>query len=97
MEKLRAVGVGETYLHFLSSFLDRRFGHVCVQGQKSEQIWFENQVFQGTVLGPPLWNIFFADIISAMSRPKSGKAFADDLNVFHEFDRLAEQQDIMVE
>ena len=32
-----------------------------------------------------------------MSRPKSGKAFADDLNVFHEFDRLAEQQDIMVE
>ena len=97
MEKLRAVGVGETYLHFLSSFLDRRFGHVCVQGQKSEQIWFENQVFQGTVLGPPLWNIFFADIISAMSRPKSGKAFADDLNVFHEFDRRAAEIDIMEE
>ena len=97
MEKLRAAGIGETYLKLLSSFLDRRFGRVCVQGQKSWQMLLENQVFQGTVLGPPLWNIFFSDVVSAMLRPKSGKAFADDLNVFHEFDRLEQTSTIMAQ
>ena len=32
-----------------------------------------------------------------MLRPKSGKAFADDLNVFHEFDRLTNEEDIIEE
>ena len=95
MEKLRAVGGGVTYWHFLSSFLGCRFGHVCLQGQKSKQIWFEKQVFQRTVLGPPLLSIFFADIVSAISRPKSGKGFTDDLNVFYELDRRAAEVDTM--
>ena len=32
-----------------------------------------------------------------MSLSKSGKSFADDLNVFHEFDRRAAEIDIMEE
>ena len=27
----------------------------------------KNMVYQGTVLGPPLWNIYFADLASAVN------------------------------
>ena len=50
----------------------------------------EDQVFQGIVLGPPLWNVFFADVVAMLS-PNFGKIFTDVLNVFHEFD-LGEPQ-----
>ena len=47
-----------------------------------------NQVFQGTILGPPLWNSFFADIANpASSSGGKPSIFADDLNVFQKFDR----------
>ena len=41
--------------------------------------------------------IFFTDIVSAMSLPKSDKDFADELDVFHELDRSVEEQVIMIE
>ena len=46
--------------------------------------------FQGTVLGPPLWNTFFADVSKpAKSTGRQEAMFANDLNVFQLFDRLA--------
>eukprot|EP00969_Alexandrium_andersonii_P030503 1330548-Alexandrium_andersonii.AAC.1 len=46
-----------------------------------------NMVFQGTVFGPPLWNIFFADahlaIESAFVREI---VYADDLNAYRVLD-----------
>ena len=95
LRKLDARGLQGCYLRFLSSFLDRRFGEVCVEGKKSSQFSLEDEVFQGTVLGPPLWNVFFADIVTSMLAPESGKAFADDLNVFQEFDRLVPERRIV--
>jgi len=53
LRKLEARGLQGCYLRFLSSFLDRRFGEVCVEGKKSAQFSLEDEVFQGTVLGPP--------------------------------------------
>ena len=48
----------------------------------------DNSVFQGTVMGPPLWNAFFSDVsIPAKSTGGRESMFADDLNVFQEFDR----------
>ena len=45
-----------------------------------------NSVFQGTVLGPPLWNIFYRDASSATSRLGFIEVvFADDLNCTREF------------
>ena len=45
-----------------------------------------NMVFQGTVLGPTLWNSFFSDIaFAASSGGGEGRLFADDLNVFKKF------------
>ena len=47
-----------------------------------------NSVFQGTVLGPPLWNAFFGDVaVPAKSTGGQEELFADDLTVFQKFER----------
>ena len=88
LAKLYNAGVGTKYLNFLASYLQPRKAVVVVEDISSEEIEIANQVFQGTVLGPPLWNTFFADVVHPASR-LGGKPsiFADDLNVFQEFDR----------
>ena len=87
--KLHCAGVGPQFLKFLSSYLAPRCGQVIVQGARSELFEIANSVFQGTVLGPCLWNTFFADVsVSAKSTGGKEAMFADDLNVFQEFDRL---------
>ena len=56
----------------------------------------ENSVFQGTVFGPPLWNVFFGDVAKP-ARSTGGKEamFADDLKMFQEFHRLTSLPDVM--
>ena len=49
-------------------------------------------MFQGTVLGPPLWNTFFADSNRPLTKKGfSATAFADDLNAWKAFrlDRMS--------
>ena len=43
------------------SWLRGRVGKVIVQGSSSDVFALMNMCFQGTVWGPALWNIFFAD------------------------------------
>ena len=89
LAKLHRAGVGSTYLNFLEAYLAPRQGKVVVQGTASELFTLEDQVFQGTVLGPPLWNSFFADVALPANATGGQEAiFADDLNVFKLFDRL---------
>ena len=48
----------------------------------SEVILLTNMVYQGTVLGPSLWNSFFQDIV--LSVPEGNQVadlFADDLSI----------------
>ena len=88
LAKLYAVGVGSTYLNFLDAYLSPRQGKVVVQGAASEPFVLDDMVFQGTVLGPPLWNTFFADVsVPASSGGGQAAKFADDLNVFQFFDK----------
>ena len=55
---------------------------------KSEIISICNNIYQGTVLGPPLWNFFFADIAVPDRFPVGEEGmFVDDLNVFQQFDQ----------
>lgn len=68
---------------FLAHYLLPRTAEVLVGASKSAPFPLANMVFQGTVLGPCLWNIFFADVHEAA--PSTGGVetrFADDLNVF---------------
>ena len=99
ISKLQGRGIGGILLKFLDAYLAPRIGNVVVQGKHSVDMILENTVFQGTVLGPPLWNSFFADVsIPAKSTGGRESMFADDLNVFQEFDRrknLAEVQDTL--
>ena len=89
LAKLHSAGVGSTYLNFLEAYLAPRQGKVVVGGAASEPFILENQVFQGTVLSPPLWNAFFADVaVPAGQNDGQEEIFADDLSVFKMFDRL---------
>ena len=46
-------------------------------------------MYQGIVLGPCFWNIFFADVpVPPESTGGEEAMFADDLNIAQEFDRL---------
>jgi len=88
IQKLRAAGVHDLLLDVLKNWLDIREATVCVDGHFSHQFPLSNMVFQGTVLGPPLWNCFFADASRAISQHGfTDIAFADDLNCFKIFDK----------
>ena len=60
--KLQQMGINEDYIGFLKDFLSERIGYVCLDGVQSLPMQLANMVFQGTVLGPPLWNTYFADV-----------------------------------
>ena len=86
--KLYAAGVGNMFLNFLQAYLQPRRAIVVAEGIKSEEFEIANQVFQGIVLGPPLWNTFFSDVtLPASSTGGEPSMFADDLSVFQKFDR----------
>ena len=66
MAKLAARGTPEALLRVFESWLDKRTAVVVVNGSKSDVMELVNMVFQGTVWGPPLWNIFFRDASDAV-------------------------------
>ena len=58
---------------------------MVVSGEQSKEVTMSNMVYQGTVLGPPLWNIFYAD--SKDNIQDCGYTeliYADDLNAYKE-------------
>ena len=63
-----------------------REASVVVQGCASSNFTIEDKVFQGTVLGPPLWNVFFRDIddtiLQCLFRISK---FADDLIAYRNY------------
>ena len=87
-DKLCAAGLDPKIVAVLKSWLKQRLGHVVVGGKTSEGMCLYDMVFQGTVWGPVLWNVFFADAKEAIR--KSGfeeVIYADDLNAFRVYDR----------
>ena len=83
LAKLYNAGIGTKFLNFLASYLKPRKAVVVVEGIESDETEIADQVFQGTVLGPPLWNTFFADVVRpASSSGGRPSIFAGNLNVF---------------
>ena len=83
LAKLEAFGVHPDLLRLLRSWLADRSAQVCIDGCLSSKVTLRNMVFQGTVLGPPLWNIFFSDAqIAVREAGFEEEVFADDLNCF---------------
>ena len=82
MGKLSQIGLPASFLDFLNSYLMHREGKVTVEGAFSTSMHMCDMVFQGTVLGPPLWNSFFADVIHHVPEGQQEiNLFADDLTV----------------
>ena len=61
-DRLAQLGFPLVLVRLFDSWLRPRTAHVSVDGADSGQLAMSNQVYQGTVLGPSLWNIYFAPI-----------------------------------
>jgi hypothetical protein len=84
--KLELTGLHPDAVRFLTSWLADRTSRVVLAGASSPDAPLTNTVFQGTVLGPPLWNIFFADSRRALANKDFKEtSFADDLNAWKAF------------
>ena len=85
--KLRARGVPDAIMLVIQSWLYERKARVAVGGKFSRDMKIHNMVYQGTVLGPPLWNVYYADVAQAVNIIGFLEIiFADDLNCFKDFD-----------
>ena len=72
------------------SWLQQRTAHVVVEGHFSDKMVFKNMVFQGTVLGPSLWNLFYEDARRAIHETGCEEiVYADDSDGFKEFEHIA--------
>ncbi len=81
VSKLERSGLHPRILALLKSWLEPRQSVVVLDGCSSAPQPLTNSVYQGTVFGPPLWNVHYAD--SSMAVQAEGfteVVFADDLN-----------------
>jgi hypothetical protein len=84
--KLKKKGVHPKIVAVLASWLLQRLAHIVVGGAASKEMPLRNMVFQGTVSGPDLWNLFFEDARHAINECFfSEVVFADDLNAYRVF------------
>ena len=83
LQKLRAANVHPFLVRLISSWLEYRIGMVVVSGCSSDPFTLCNMIFQGTVWGPCLWNLFYADVRTPVRNLVfTESVFADDLNSF---------------
>ena len=93
--KMRNKRIPEAIIEVVASWLRGRRAQVVVGGSKSGLMLLMNQVFQGTVWGPVLWNLFYEDSNAAMKKQEFVEIkFADDLNAFKEFDPGVEDAEL---
>ena len=86
MHALASKGLHSKILKVIDSWLQPRCAFVIVGSSKSHQLLLSNMVFQGTVLGPPLWNVFFESSRNAVNKCGFEEVvFADDLNCYRAY------------
>ena len=96
IQKCWHYGVPARAIAFLEAYPAERSAKVVVGGSFSEAFPLKNQVFQGTVLGPKLWNTFFADIKNVLTLVDLILLlFADDLNAYKLFPRSVSNEVIL--
>ena len=96
ISKLRLSGLNPRIIRFLESWLDDRQSVVVVGGAISGLRTLCNSVFQGTVLGPPLWNVFYKDAAQSIRRCNFTEVvFADDFNTWCAFNRQIGNDEIL--
>jgi hypothetical protein len=97
-QKLEAKGLHSKVVRLIMSWLRDRIATVLVSGEKSDPITLANMVFQGTVWGPCLWDLFFEDAQLAIQDAGFEEVvFADDLNAFKAFDNAVPNEELLAE
>lgn len=80
------------------AFFQPRTAHVIVQGWRSRPHKIRNQVFEGAVLGPPSWNVFFAGVANVVRNAGFAEdLFADDLTCEREYANRVANADIIAD
>ena len=97
-QKLTAKGLHHQWVYVLLSWLRQRAAQVVVSGQYSDKLALNNMVYQGTVWGPSLWNLFFEDARRALNSGGFTEAvYADDLNAFKAFAQTTPNEQLLGE
>ena len=78
--KLRSVGVSNSLLHFIESFLSNRFERVLLHGPTSEWLPVKAGLSQGFILGTLFFLIYINDLSDNLL--STVKLFADDTSLF---------------
>ena len=96
LEKLKAKGMPSALIKVVSSWLRDRVGHVVVAGAQSAMMLLKDMVFQGTVWGPTLWNVFYEDARWALREHNFREfVFADDLNGYRIYSKREDDATIL--
>ena len=96
IKKVRRTGVCEPLVQLFADYLQPRQANVGVDGVLSYEFVLRNMVFQGTVLGPSFWNIFFSDVHGpAESTGCRERRFAGDLSMSKSFARTTPNEEIL--
>ena len=78
------------------SWLEARTANVVVGGKLSKDMTLTDMVYQGTVLGPLLWNLFFGDAKLPIRLARFIEIiFADELNAYRFFKNKVNQGTIL--
>ena len=86
IDKLRAKGMRADMINVFKAWLAERKAVVVCGGQHGDPIQLKNMIYQGTVWGPWLWNLFYEDARLALHVHNFLEVvFADDLNAFRAF------------
>ena len=95
LQKLADTGLNDNLRKLLQDYLSIRAAYILSNGEKSDQMDLENTIFQGTVLGPSLWNVFFKDITDLPELADAVIAlFADDLSITKAFPHFTSNDEI---
>jgi len=87
-DKLGQLGLHPHLRSFLDSWLEDRTSEVIVGGRSAGREPLQDSAFQGTVLGSPLWNVFYADARRAVDQLGfTETVFADDFNCWKSFNK----------
>ena len=78
--KLKSMGISDSLLKLIQSFLTNRFQRVLLNGQISEWLPVKAGMLQGSILGPLFFLIYIND--SSENIESTVKLFADDTSLF---------------
>lgn len=93
--KMKAKKLHPKIVAVLTSWLRQRVAHVVVGGALSVEMALKNMIYQGNVLGPLLWNLFYEDARLPIQKASFTEVvYADDLNGFRIFSAETNNEDI---